>query len=249
MPAEPFSAFTDAVEPNRTTGRVASHPTSPEMRDVAAAEFEHRFRNLLRVVSAITRQTLRSFNRDSDRPIVRSARIAALAYANDLVQLEPTVGFGIGDVGDAALAPLGGNSSGQFTGGGPDMRLDGGLAVALILVLHELATNALKHGALSVEGGRVSVRWAFTDQAEDEFAFHWVEGAGPEVQPPSRESFGLQMIRQALAPYVQTMPELRYRAEGVVFAFKAEVPWGRPARPSHGRSRPRGFSADHVDGH
>lgn len=211
-------------------------PVRPNRRDLVADELEHRFRNLLAVVDAITRQTLGSSEAGRGVAKTLSRRIAALASANDLIRAEPTDARRIGELVEAALTPFGDGSSGQISGGGPDMVLEGGFALALTMVLHELATNALKHGALSVQGGRVSLCWRFTGPAEDEFTFAWVESDGPKLRAPAGpQSFGLWMIQHALAPHVRATPEHQHRPEGVAFTFTARIPRNDANLTGHGR--------------
>lgn len=216
-------------------------------RDLVLNELEHRFRNVLAVVDAIMRQTLRGTGSGADLAATLSLRIATLASANDLIRAEPGDASSIGAVVTAALAPFADKSE-RITGGGPDIRLEAGLAVALTMVLHELATNSLKHGALSADGGKVSVEWSAAGPGDGYFRFHWMEGDGPEVRAPRREGFGLTMIRRALAPYVQNAPELQYLPQGVVFSFEAEAldraAAGRPWPPTIDRC-----TADHRDGY
>lgn len=205
-------------------------PAVLSQRDLVRDELEHRFRNVLAVVDAIMRQTLRGARADPALADTLSLRIAALASSNDLIRRKPLEAASIADVVTTALAPFSGES-GRITGGGPDIRLDPGLTVALTMVLHELATNALKHGALSKEGGRVFVQWGFKNRTDDDFSFEWLERDGPEVHGPSRDGFGLRMIRMALAPYVLRPPQLQHRPDGVMFEFSAEAVEGQTALP------------------
>lgn len=248
MLTETSPSFRVTAEPSaarRPNMPVAGHY---EVRDLVLNELEHRFRNVLAVVDAIMRQTLRGTDASAALVATLSLRIAALASANDLIRTEPEDASSIGAVVTAALAPFADKSE-QITGGGPDIRLEAGFAVALTMVLHELATNSLKHGALSAEGGQVSAEWRVAGPAEGDLGFRWVESGGPEVRAPRREGFGLTMIRRALAPYVQEAPDFQYPPQGVVFRFEADALSDRAAP---GRSRPLttgSFSADHQDEH
>lgn len=187
--------------------------------DLIREELEHRFRNVLTVVDAITRQTLRGARASPELADMLSIRIAALASANSLLAAKPVEPSSIVGVITTALAPFD-DGSGQITGSGPDVRLDPGITIALSMVVHELATNAIKHGALGAECGRVSVCWDFVGPSEEAFSFCWVERNGPEVRTPKHDGFGLRMIRAALAPYVRMPPHIQHRSEGIVFAFQ-----------------------------
>ena len=81
------------------------------------------------------------------------------------------------------------------------------------MALHELATNALKYGALSADGGLVSVRWSATDER---FRLRWEENGGPTVVAPKRKGFGSRMIEQALALELKGDVRIDYLPSGVV---------------------------------
>jgi two-component sensor histidine kinase len=80
------------------------------------------------------------------------------------------------------------------------------------MVIHELCTNAVKYGALSVPNGHVSISWA---AAEDRFKLHWKESDGPPVQEPSRKSFGSRLIEQALPGQLHGDARLRFEPDGL----------------------------------
>ena len=90
------------------------------------------------------------------------------------------------------------------------------------MALHELATNAAKYGALSIETGKIHIYWDIINKDEDEiFEFNWVESEGPKVEQPTRRGFGSRMIEQALAGYFNGSAELSYKTEGLSFVLKS----------------------------
>ena len=92
------------------------------------------------------------------------------------------------------------------------------------MALHELATNAAKYGALSVQSGRVAIRWDLTDRDEARrFTFSWTEQGGPAVSPPTRTGFGSRMIERVMAQHIRGSARIDYRPEGVAFTIDAPM--------------------------
>jgi two-component sensor histidine kinase len=101
---------------------------------------------------------------------------------------------------------------GQFEIAGDNITISSGPAVSLSMVIHELCTNAVKYGALSVPGGNVSVSWT---AADERFKLRWKESGGPLVQEPTRKSFGSRLIEQALPGQLQGEARLKFEPEGL----------------------------------
>ena len=98
-------------------------------------------------------------------------------------------------------------------------------ALTLGMVFHELATNAVKHGALSTESGRIEVRWSIERRDGGRaLQLTWTESGGPPVQPPARRSFGTQLIERSVAYELEGSAELTFVPEGV--RCHIEVPLG-----------------------
>lgn len=178
-------------------------------------ELSHRMKNLLAMVQAITVQTLRTA---TDLPTVREVlvdRLITLGKAHDLLlggaaertPIEPVIRNGIGVQDD---------DSGRIRYAGPEVEIDGKAALSLAMMVHELATNAAKYGALLVPGGRVSVSWSI-DEVEGEpwLRIAWVEQGGPPVTPPSRKGFGSRLIERGLSGQVGGSVRLEYPDVGV----------------------------------
>jgi two-component sensor histidine kinase len=104
---------------------------------------------------------------------------------------------------------------------GPDVALSGRHAHALTLALHELATNAAKYGALSVEGGAVEISWT---SADNELNFLWREHRGPVVRTPSRNGFGSSLIRINLSSAFSGTVDLRFEQSGAECQLRAPLP-------------------------
>lgn len=172
--------------------RRAAAASAEERRSLLVGELRHRVKNTLAVVTAIARQT---FPRD-DRLESYSQRLSALARAYDLIFTEEhgKAGALMTEVVEAALAPYDRKSGTPFDIGGTQLAVEPEAGLALSLVIHELATNATKYGALSDEHGRVHIMWRSANQR---VTFCWHEQNGPPVSKPERTGFGSQLIRRA----------------------------------------------------
>ena len=104
--------------------------------------------------------------------------------------------------------------------GDPNLRLRPGAAEMIGLAMHELATNAIKYGALSTQAGRVAVNW---EVAGARLIWHWRESAGPPVETPTRKGFGSRMIERALATQLSGTVVIEYQRAGVLCTIDAPV--------------------------
>lgn len=154
-------------------------------------ELSHRVKNSLTMVKAIAAQTLRDV---ADRAAVKAFddRLIALAGAHDLLLQKSWTTAAMGDVVNAALKLHADDD--RFAIGGPEVALGPKTSLSLALLLHELATNAVKYGALSAPAGGVEVRWAIETGGDDRLALTWRERGGPPVAPPARKGFGSRLI-------------------------------------------------------
>jgi two-component sensor histidine kinase len=128
-------------------------------------------------------------------------------------------------IGDA-VAPHGGDA-GRFELDGPDLPILPKTAISLALAIHELATNAVKHGALSSPTGQVSIRWARTRRDDRAgLSLVWEEAGGPRVEIPARRGFGTRMIERGLAAELGGTARIEFRPEGLVCTVDAPLPEG-----------------------
>jgi two-component sensor histidine kinase len=112
---------------------------------------------------------------------------------------------------------------------GPDVIMPANATVSLVMVLHELATNAMKYGALSGLTGRVTVRWAL-DESEM-VVIDWVESGGPEVNRPERKGFGSRLLAEAIPRQLGGRVDLDYDRAGL--RCRIAVPHVRPIPGTH----------------
>ncbi len=201
---------------DRTQAAVAK-VRAEEQRALLNGEMSHRLKNTLALVQAIAAQTLKSV---SDRSAVQAfnSRIAALSGAHDLLLQEDWAAARMMTVVRGALASHG--DPAQFRIEGPDLMVGSKAALSLSLILHELATNALKYGALTVSGGRVRIQWTVEDTAAGpEIVLQWKERGGPAAAEPSRTGFGSRLVQTGLVgtgsvtrTFAQTGLEVEFRA-------------------------------------
>lgn len=183
--------------------------------DTLAQEMGHRLKNTMATVQALASQSLKGV---AERSAVEAFldRVVTLGHAHDVLFRENWSVVAFRHVVEATLSPL--NSLDQVRLGGPHIRIGARMTIALSLVLHELATNAAKYGALSVPEGRVGLRWEIDG---DLLRLHWRETGGPPVAPPLHSGFGSRLIDLGLAPHGAV--ERRYPPTGVEVDFAAPV--------------------------
>jgi two-component sensor histidine kinase len=185
-----------------------------EFRTLITQEMAHRIKNILATAQSVVTQSLRT-----DAPIDEISgnvheRINALARSQSILTGE---NFEIVDLHKAverALTPF--NDGVRFAIDGPQVTLSSAVSGALMMALHELATNAVKYGALSTETGRVSIKWTVEG---GRFQFVWRETNGPRVAAPKRRGFGTRMIERALSATVQGEAKIEYLSEGLLFTL------------------------------
>ena len=187
-------------------------------------ELDHRLKNTLAIVHAIASRTLRDAGSTEEANEKLGDRIRALARAQDVLTTP------LGEQGDiravvaSALLPHLDQSSDSFHIEGPALKLTPSAATALSLALHELATNAVKHGALSAPEGRIEILWGVeTGNNAPLLKFSWRESGGPRVTRPIRRGFGTRLIERGLALELGGTAHLDYPPEGLTFMLEVDV--------------------------
>lgn len=185
-----------------------------ETQQVLIGELNHRVKNILMAVQALAEQTIRTTETPADFVAALRGRLAAMARAHDLLTSRVWKGAELEEVVRAALAPWLGE--GRIALSGPPVALRSRQALALSMALHELATNALKYGALSVPEGWVTIHW----DANGAIDLRWEESGGPPVSPPTRQGFGSRVLNRALAAELDGAIDLRFAPAGVTCAIR-----------------------------
>ncbi len=192
-----------------------AHALAAKLQEVVIGELHHRVKNTLAIVSAITSQSLRSAKSLHEAEKTIGDRLAALATAQDLLIRERWTGASCRSLIESAVRAFQSTHIDQFEIGGEDLIISSGPAVSLSMVIHELSTNATKHGALSVKEGRVSIAWFVSRDDPKRFIMQWKESGGPVVLEPSRKSFGSRLIEQALPGQLKGEARLRFDPAGL----------------------------------
>lgn len=186
------------------------------------AELEHRIKNTLTVVGAVARQTFHFSNTLDEARDALATRLSALSAAHSALTKASWTRAPIGDVLEGALSPYQVPGE-QITLAGPALHLGARQALSLSLAINELASNALKYGALSTPAGHIAVRWQGEGRAaEMPFRLAWEETGGPATKPPTRKGFGSQLLR-VLAMDFQGEAELTFPPEGACFALRGSI--------------------------
>lgn len=178
-----------------TTGKVQAQQHAKLLN----RELAHRINNTLAMVSAIASQTFRGARSKGEAKSILERRILALGNAHKILTKSQEGTAPIRAVVDNALAPhlTGAN---EITIEGPPIDLSARQSLALALATNELATNAVKYGALSSDGGTVEISWSIgAPDSSERFRFRWKEQGGPPVRKPRRRGFGSVLVEKALA--------------------------------------------------
>jgi two-component sensor histidine kinase len=237
-----------------TYADVTERRAAEERQALLMRELDHRAKNALAVVQAALRLT----PKDDPEAYARAVggRVSALARAHTLLARGHWSGAELRDLAWGELAPFLGVAAAAAAGqpsppraalDGPDVTLVPGAAQALSMALHELATNATKHGALSVPSGRVSMFWEVDGQA-GVLRLRWAEAGGPRVAaPPAHRGFGSRVLEATLRDQLGGRVSREWRPGGLVCGI--ELPLAR-ALAGQPLLRPirTGLEADFVPG-
>ncbi|WEK03247.1 MAG: sensor histidine kinase [Candidatus Devosia phytovorans] len=190
------------------------------LQRVMTRELAHRVKNTIAMLQSIVTQTLRPVSSLEDLQTRIVERFSALARTHDLLL---NTDFQEADFRDLVLKTL--NVHGQnFEVSGPAVRFSPQAALSFTLVIHELATNSIKYGALSQDGlgGKVDVSWKLQDAGGvEQFSFYWKESGGPEVREPTAKGFGSRLVRATLGG-LGTIEQI-YPQEGFRLTFSGPL--------------------------
>ena len=174
-----------------TVEDITARKLEEQQRFALMAEIDHRVKNVLATVQALAVQTAKRTGSMDGFLQTFLGRLKSMGSANELLTAARWRGAAIDHL---VAAELGGLAPGQTSWDGPELFLTPRAANAVSLALHELATNALKYGALSVETGHVEVLWRATPSGG--FTLEWTESGGPVVSAPARTGFGVTLLSQ-----------------------------------------------------
>ena len=216
------------VRINGVTIDITDRKEADERQVLLAREVDHRARNALAVIQSIIRLTRAKSVEEYVQAI--EGRIKALARAHTLLSDSRWRGADLATLVGEELAPYRASDKIQYNG--PDISLQPATAQGLALALHELATNAAKHGALSSPAGKVSLEWALDSDA---LILRWSEEDGPRIFEPSSRSFGLKVIVASIEQQLGGKAAFDWNPEGLRCAFaipRTELMKSRVFNPS-----------------
>lgn len=183
------------------------------LQQLLIGELNHRVKNTLATVQSIANQTVHRAKSPSDFAASFGGRLQSLAKTHSLLTQSTWQGAELSELIRDQL-PFGDGEDERITCSGPLVMLNAQAALHLSLVLHELATNAIKHGALSDRRGRLSIRWMVRTETERKLVLQWQERGGPTVTVPQSRGFGTTLIEKSLEAH-GGVTSIRYEAEGV----------------------------------
>jgi two-component system CheB/CheR fusion protein len=213
----PYRAVDGSVDGVVATFLDVTKVVEGEVLGTLVDELNHRVRNMLQVVQAVAAHTLRRSPSPQEFASVFRGRIQALARAHELVSIGGWSDVPLHDLVQKEIGPYT-EGEGRLVMDGPPLRIKPKAALALGMVLHELATNAAKHGALSTPGGRVMVAWMEESDSGKvtRLVLRWAEEGGPPVvEQPERRGFGSELIERQLRHDLAGTVEIVYEPAGL----------------------------------
>jgi PAS domain S-box-containing protein len=199
---------------------ITERKSAEELQKLLMAESAHRIRNLLTVVQSIIALTLADGRPLPEARAILMRRISALSRSHAMLVSGGAMG--------ASLAAIVGQEIEGFSDrvetAGPDVVLKAAAGLTFALILHELATNAAKHGALSAPGGRITVSWEVAEAADGpRFTFEWREYGGPPASAPSRSGFGRAVLEHMAARDFKSAPTIEFDPGGLRYRLNAPL--------------------------
>jgi two-component sensor histidine kinase len=190
-------------------------------------ELNHRVKNTLAIVQGLAAQSFRELDGAETARRSFDSRLNALAAAHSLLTARNWESAMVADIVDGAIEAAAGSGASRVQISGPPLSLDPQVAVSLSMLTHELATNAIKYGALSNDFGRVSVEWTLDPSADDRtLVITWAESDGPPVVEPVRRGFGSRLIQRGLSTQGRSSVHLRFDPDGLQCRIVAQLETG-----------------------
>ena len=217
---------------------VTKHKQAEHRQQLLIRELHHRVKNTLATVQAIVGSTARTASSIDEFYQGFVGRIVSLARTHNLLTEDLWQKAALEDLIQTELGPYEDEARNRITVEGPHVELPSEAAVPIGMAIHELTTNAAKHGALSTFGGQVEVRWRVEPGEERPMLhFAWIEHGGPKVSTPTRQGFGSRLLQRVLATQLQADVSMDFPEEGLRFTMTLPIP-GAPADLQPGSMMP-----------
>lgn len=207
-----------------TVRDVSAKRRSDEVQRLLAQELDHRVKNMLATVVSMTNLTATGASSATELKEKLLGRFQAMGRAHELLVASSWTDALVGEVVRGTLDPHLQSNAHRFVILGPEVAIEPETALALNMALHELATNAIKYGALSAHHGQVEIRWAPDAQSPSFIRLFWREIGGPPVERPDGNGFGTRLLERAFASLDGGSVCLAYARSGVncEIVFKAK---------------------------
>jgi PAS domain S-box-containing protein len=204
---------------------VTERKRAEEGRKFLNAELDHRVKNALATVTAVISHTRQGSRSVAEFAAALEGRIRSMAATHELLSARRWSGISLSKLVRRELAPYANDNNIKI--GGPDVALRPEAAQAMAMVIHELATNAAKHGALSTRRGRVSIRWdrRLNGRPSPDLALEWQENDGPSVSVPANSGYGTSTICDLIPYEFGGTVDLVFAPEGVRCRLKLSADW------------------------
>jgi two-component system CheB/CheR fusion protein len=200
-------------------------------REMLVGELSHRVKNMLAVVQSLATRTLRQSGSMEELRDAFLGRLQALSNAHDMIFEGGVDRIGLDRIVEQAMQPF--ETRGEIRiGKGPEFTLGPAASQTLLLILHELATNAAKYGALSAPAGRVSVDWRNEGKGDERrLCINWSESGGPKVVKPARDGQGMRFVRRSTAYELRGEARFEFESGGLraIIDIPAAATRERPA--------------------
>jgi PAS domain S-box-containing protein len=228
----PILGYDGAVDKLLSVSRdITETKQAEEHQQLLINELNHRVKNTLATVQSIASQTLRNAATLEEAKAAFEARLLALSRAHNVLTRENWEGANLRKIVTEAIAPYSNAREDRLHLTGPDVRLPPRMALALAMALQELATNAVKYGALSNEAGKIAIEWRLDGTtAPPCLHLRWEESGGPAVRVPKRRGFGTRLIERSLALDLEGDVRIEFATGGVTCTVDAPLlPIGSPS--------------------
>ncbi|MEO9336554.1 HWE histidine kinase domain-containing protein [Mesorhizobium sp. SB112] len=195
---------------------ITERKSAEERQRLLLREINHRVKNTLATVQALATQTVRHSSKPNEFLEAFSSRLQALGLAHGLLSDHEWRGIRIAELVNKEVQPFDDAKHARIAISGPDVLLSPDQALGVGLILHELASNALKYGSLSVPEGHVKLSWNVHGlHSARRIVINWREEGGPTVSDPTRQGFGSILIRRSLAKVISSEVVHEFHPEGV----------------------------------
>lgn len=200
-----------------------------ERQHLLIRELHHRVKNTLATVQAIVGSTARTASSIDDFYQGFVGRIVSLARTHNMLTEDLWQKASLEELVQTELGPYEDEARNRVIVEGPSVELPSEAAVPIGMAIHELTTNAAKHGALSTFGGRVEVTWQIEPgEPRPRLRFSWLERGGPRVSMPTRQGFGSRLLQRVLAAQLQAEVRMEFPEDGFRFTMELPIPGDPP---------------------